>query len=170
MKTNIFCRLTAMLLLLVLALTLVSCGEDETPDEGTQTVSYTLTYQGTKITLGEVADNVLAALGTYQSKTEIGDCGGLGAQVKYVYTDLTLYVLEGKNGNTVDQISINNDLISTNEGISIGDDKAKVTEAYGTPTAQTSKKMEYQNGNKYLVFDLAEDGTVSAIVWKIVNQ
>lgn len=170
MKLKMTYRLTALLLLLVLAFALVACGEEETPKEEGKTEIYTLTYKGTNLTLGADANNVLSALGAYQSKTEIGDCGGLGAQVKYVYADLTLYVLEGKEGNTVDQISLNNDLTATNAGVSIGDAKAKVTEAYGTPTAQTSKKMEYQNGNKYLVFDLADDGTVSAIVWKIVNQ
>lgn len=164
-------RLIAVVCMLVLSLTLIACGGEEDPSNGDngKTVSYSLTYQGTKIKLGAPADAILNSLGAYQSRTEIGDCGGLGAQVKYVYEDITLYVLEGKDGNTVDQISLNNDLTATDQGICIGDAKSKVTGAYGTPTAETAKKMEYQKENKYLVFDLDENQMVSAIVWKIVN-
>ena len=163
MKRNFLIRMGALTLIAVLMLALVACGGDKTPD------IYSLTYKGTKITLGASADGVLSAMGEYKSKTEIGDCGGLGAQVKYVYDDITLYVLEGKNGNTVDSFTVNNDMLSTNEGVCIGDDEARVTEIYGTPTARTAQKLEYQNGEKFLVFDLDENGSVSGIEWKIVT-
>ena len=119
-------------------------------------------YKGTKIELGAKADGVISALGEAKSVKELGDCGGLGAQVKYTYSDIELYTLKSADGESVDGISFTSDLVSTSKGISIGDSSDKVTEVYGQPTEQSSGAMIYTEGNMSLKFKLS-NGVVSAI-------
>ena len=165
MKHALWSRLAALILVSVLALSLVACGGEEEPESD---AIYSLDYKGTKIALGASAEGVLEALGAEKSKNEIGDCGGLGAQVQYIYDDITLYVLESKDGkHTVDSFSLNHDMVSTDKDVCIGDDKQKVLDAYGEPTAQNEKILQYQNGSYYLLFGFDEAGTVSSIEWKV---
>lgn len=119
-------------------------------------------YKGTKIELGAKADSIISALGEAKSVKELGDCGGLGAQVKYTYSDIELYTLKSADGETVDGISFTSDLVSTSKGIFIGDSSDKVTEAYGQPTEQSDSSMIYTEGNMSLKFKL-DGGVVSAV-------
>ena len=124
-------RFLCVLLAGLCVCTLFSCAKNQTEDtENTDTatskgVSYYFEYNGTKVELGENVDGVIEALGAYKDKKEIGDCGGLGAQVKYSYASFDVYVLESKtDGNIVDQITFRDDIVSTNEGVCIGSELA----------------------------------------------
>ncbi len=132
-------------------------------DNDESTVKLYVEYKGTKIELGAKADSIIAALGDPQSRTEIGDCGGLGAQVRYVYTSLEIYVLQSKtDGNIIDQITLRDDLVSTPEGVYIGMSDADAKEALGEPTRETQKAIFYTSGKYTLKLDI-EDGKVTDI-------
>ena len=170
MKLKMTYRLTALLLLLVLAFALVACGEEETPKEEGKAEIYTLTYKGTNLTLGADANGVLSALGAYQSKTEIGDCGGLGAQVKYSYPSFYVYVLESDaKGNIIDQITFRDDVVTTPEGVYIGMSAEQAKQKLGEPSAQSDTALEYQK-DSFLLRLVIKDGAVEQIDYMTVTQ
>lgn len=158
--------LTAILLSVSLCVCTTSCQKQE---EGEADGTFTVTYRDVKLTVGEDAEPVLKALGEPSNKKEIGDCGGLGAQVRYDYSSLILYVLESKEGDVIDQITLTDDLVSTQKGIGIGDSQDKVKEAYGNVLQSDGSRLVYTSGNKTLTFQI-ENGTVSGIDLMQVTQ
>ena len=112
-------RISALVVaLLMMSLCLFACSDD---DNGTADKSFYITYKGVKIELGKDADNIVDSLGDVLAVHELGDCGGLGAQIKYTYSSIALYVLEDKDGNAViDGIELYDDSITTPEGVYIG--------------------------------------------------
>ena len=168
MLKKIICAVLAAIALL----TFVACEQEQTQtetessakkDSGASGVAYYVEYRGQKITMGAEADAVIAALGEYQSKKEIGDCGGLGAQVKYSYPSVDIYVLESKtDGNVIDEISFRDDSITTPEGVYIGMTLSEAKNALGEPTAQTDTKLEYE-GERFVLVITLTDGKVNKI-------
>ncbi len=122
-------------------------------------------YKDVKIVMGADADEIIDALGEPIDSYEIGDCGGLGAQVLYSYPSLDVYVLEGKSGNTIDELSFRDDIITTQEGVYIGMDIDEAKGLLGEPDNETNKQLDYEKG-KFTVSVLYEDGMVSAISYK----
>ena len=149
----------ALVCCLALEFTFVACNGGEQENKGD---IFYMSYNGTKIELDTKAAGVISALGEANSVKELGDCGGLGAQVKYTYNDIELYTLKSGDEETVDQISFTSDLVSTSKNISLGDSKDKVIEAYGEPTKQSDGDILYTEGDLTLKFKL-EGGKVSAI-------
>ena len=133
--------------------------------EESASVSYFVSYNGTKITLGGAADAVISALGEPQSKSELGNCGGLGSQVKYTYTSLYVYVLESESGNTVDQIEFRDDLVSTPEGVSIGMAKSDVVSKCGAAASESASSLTYTSGKLNLVIGFDESKAVNKIAY-----
>lgn len=158
----------ALVCCLTLEFTFVACNGGEKAEEKNGDIFY-MTYNGTKIALDAKAAGVLSALGEANSVKELGDCGGLGAQVKYTYNDIELYTLKSDDSETVDHISFTSDLVSTSKNISLGDSKDKVIEAYGEPTKQSDSEIRYTEGDLTLKFKL-DGGNVSAIDYMRVTQ
>lgn len=162
---NKFLRYSCLALAVLCALFCVACGGDnpsESNKEGS-TYKFYIKVNDTKIQLGEKADDVIAALGNAQSKTEIGDCGGLGAQVKYSYASFDLYVLESKtDGNIIDQITFRDDVVTTPEGVCIGSAVSDAKAKLGEPTSSTDKALLYTDG-KYTIKLSVEGDTVTEI-------
>lgn len=162
MFKRIICAVIAVLSLL----TFTACN-DETPEnteqETTDGVAYYVEYRGQKITMGAKADSIISGLGEYQDKKAIGDCGGLGAQVKYSYPSVDVYVLESKaNGNVIDEISFKDDAITTPEGVYIGMSVAEAKEKLGAPTNESNTAIEYA-GAKFVLVLTVVDGKVNKI-------
>lgn len=151
--------LVAILLSVSLCICATSCQKQE---QGETDGTFTVTYRDVNLTVGEDAEPALKALGEPSNKKEIGDCGGLGAQVRYDYSSLILYVLESKEGAVIDQITLTDDLVSTQKGICIGDSQEKVKEAYGNALQSDGSRLVYTSGKKILTFRI-ENGAVSEI-------
>lgn len=148
--------------LLMLSLCLVACGEEDKVDGDPDSANFYVTYRGVKIQLGKDAKAATDALGEPLSFSELGDCGGLGAQVKYTYSSLAVYALVDKNDNAViDAIELYDDSITTPEGVYIGmseeDARAKLEGAAEKSGALTVTKGKYSLKVKL------EDGKVSEI-------
>lgn len=158
--------LALIIALLCVFSTFVGCNSNQDKDkdgkENSKGVEYYITYKGTKIELDKKADTVLSALGTPKSTASLGDCGGFGTQTKYVYDDIVVYTLKNDNGETIDQITISNDIVETEKGICIGDSSNDVITAYGEPTTKNDNKLEYKKDSLYLKFGL-ENGDVKSI-------
>ena len=126
-------------------------------------IEFYIIYKSTKIELDKKADNVLSALGNPKSADSLGECKGVGEQIRYTYDNLILYTIKSETDETIDQIAFLNDLIETPRNICIGDSGNKVIEAYGTPTAKADNKIEYESGTFLLKFGLESNGNVKSI-------
>ena len=165
MLKRIICAIVAILSLV----TFTACNEeavestDEAASKDVSGVEYYVEYRGQKITMGADAEAIITGLGEYQSKKEIGDCGGLGAQVRYSYPSVDVYVLESKtDGNVIDEISFRDDGITTPEGVFIGMTVAEAKGKLGTPTKESDTVIEYA-GAKFVLVITISDGKVNKI-------
>lgn len=155
-----------VLLSALLCFGLAGCEKEEPAEESG---AFSVSYRGTTLEIGKEAEDALKALGEPTNKKEIGDCGGLGAQVRYDYSSLILYVLESKDGAVIDQITLTDDLVSTEKGICIGDSQEKVKEAYGDALQSDGDRLFYTSGKNRLTFEV-KDGKVSGIDLMQVTQ
>ena len=173
-------RILCVILASFFVLTLFACNdaENETVEtrektekkESTDTVVYYFEYNGVKVELGAAADSIISALGEYKDKKEIGDCGGLGAQVKYSYPSFDVYVLESKtDGSIIDQVTFRDDIVETPEGVCIGMSASDVKAKLGEPTSATDGALEYISGNKLLRIAIT-DGVASGIDYMTVTE
>lgn len=153
---------------LLCALGLVAC-KDKAAETGSG-VAFYVEYNGTKIELGAKADKIIESLGEPQSVREIGDCGGLGAQVKYSYPSFYVYVLESDaKGNIIDQITFRDDVVTTPEGVYIGMSAEQAKQKLGDPSAQSDTALEYQK-DSFLLRLVIKGGAVEQIDYMTVTQ
>lgn len=155
-----YVSIIALIICFTCVFALASCDKSE-PQKDVGDIFY-LTYNGTKIELGANAAPAIAALGEPIETKSLGDCGGFGAQVKYVYEDIEIFTLKNEEGETIDGIKFINDILATSKGIAIGDQSSKVIEEYGEPTTKSENELLYRKDNLYIKFKLA-DGEVSDI-------
>ncbi len=147
-------------LALVLLLALLGCKDNkaDAADKGLY-----VEYKGVKIVMGADADAIIEALGEPTEVREIGDCGGLGAQLKYSYSSVDVYVLEHKtDGNIIDTVTFRDDLVATPEGVYIGKTVESAKELLGEPDEQGDKSLQYKRDGFVLLIGI-EDGKVTEI-------
>ena len=173
-------KFLALLLCILMAFCVVACdkkkdknsSDDEeggNSNKPQQTVSFSVSYNSTKIALGADAKAIIATLGEPASKQEAGSCAGQGTLTKYKYPSLEIYVLTNGNVQTIDQITLLDDGIKTPEGIKIGSSADDVTKACGKATKQTETYMTYSSGKKTLQFQF-RDGSVVGIDYRMVTN
>lgn len=155
-KIKLILALTVALAMLLL----VACSGNKT-----DTDELYVEYKGVKVVMGADADEIIDALGEPIDSYEIGDCGGLGAQVLYSYPSLDIYVLESKSGNVIDAISFRDDIVATTEGVYIGMEIDEAKALMGESDNETAKQLDYKKGD-FTVSVVFADGAVSAISYE----
>lgn len=162
---NIFKKVICVAIALICAAALfTACNSDE-GSGGASAGTFGVVYKDVSIKLDADAESVLKALGEAKYTDSLGDCGGIGEQIKYTYDDIAVNTLKEKNGEKIHKIELLNDLVSTSKGISIGSDEASIRDAYGTPSAESNGKLTYKSGNLELEFTV-KNGNVSAINYR----
>ena len=151
--------ISAILIAAILALTMIACKDGKKNES-----SLYVEYNGIKIVMGAEADEIIESLGEPIDRTEMGDCGGLGAQVRYSYPSLDVYVLESKSGNTIDEISFRDDIVTTPEGVYIGMDIKSAKAMLGEPESEDDRQLEYTRGDFSLIVTYT-DGLVDGIYY-----
>ena len=144
---------------------LVACNGNGNGNDGGSDAAkdiFYVTVNGVKVELGADAADVFGALGEAISVKSVGNCGGLGEQIKYTYPSIVIYTLKADGKETVDQIDLLDDLVTTSAGIYIGSAASDVEASYGTPAKQTDSSIQYKEGNCYLAFGISE-GAISSI-------
>ena len=171
MMKRFFVSLIAILCCVCAIFTFAACDGNNDTDNGGKNSNgsnnssiFYIKYGSTKIELGMDAAAPLAALGEAKSVKELGDCAGLGSQVKYTYDNFDIYTLKNDEGETIDEISFTSDIAVTPKGICLGSTADEVTQAYGTPSTQTEKAIIYTKGNNSLKFGI-KNGEVSSIAY-----
>ena len=155
---------------LILCACLWSCN-DAKENDGESPASnspFYVVYKDVKIELNKKAEGVLEALGESNHTDNLGDCGGIGVQMKYTYSDIAVNTLKEKNGEVIHKISFESDLVSTPKGISIGSSESDVRTAYGNPTSEEGGKLIYKSGDLELEFAV-KDGSVSAVNYRRIR-
>ena len=150
----------AILVVALLALTATACKDGKKGEESSLYVE----YNGIKIVMGAEADEIIESLGEPIDRTEMGDCGGLGAQVRYSYPSLDVYVLETNSGNTIDEISFRDDIVTTPDGVYIGMDIKSAKAMLGEPESEDDRQLEYTRGDFSLIVTYT-DGLVDGIYY-----
>lgn len=144
------------------------CSCNEKKDEEASANPFYFTYNGIKIELDKKADGVLEALGEAKSEDNLGDCGGIGVQIKYTYADFSINTLKEENGEMIHKIEFKNDLPKTSKGICIGSAESDVRSAYGTPSSEENGRLIYKKSDLELEFTV-EGGEVTAINYRRIR-
>ena len=152
-----------------LVATLAACNDTEEEDaKGGSSSPFYVVYKDVKIELDKKADAVLDKLGDAKYEDNLGDCGGIGVQMKYTYDDITVNTLKEEDGEKIHKISFVNDIASTPKGISIGSTEKEVRDAYGEPSSSENGKLIYKSGDLELEFTI-KDGSVSAVNYRRIR-
>lgn len=163
-------KLFAIVLALMMALSLCACGDDankETEPAAAQgPVGYTFTHNGVKFGVDMDVAEVLTGLGNYNNRKETESCAFGGMDVDYYYSDFTIYTNTEKGYERIYCIELTNDMVETEEGVSLFQTADAVTAAYGTPSQSSTTGMVYEKDGMTLTF-LLTDGNVSSIQYYI---
>lgn len=161
-------------LALVMVFALCACGEDtQTTDPtgttGKPTVSndpkgYTFTYNNVKFGVDIVATDVLTKLGAADDKITSESCAFGGSDTVYYYgTSVQVSTNDELGYERIFSIYLSDDLVSTEEGICIGNTVEQVKDAYGEPGSKsTDNSLAYEKDGMTLTF-FVKDGAVTSI-------
>lgn len=112
---------------------------------------FVLTYNGVDIHPGETTEEALAALGEPDSSFEAASCAFEGMTYYYSYTGFEFDTYKVDDVDCVCTIVITSDLVSTPEGITIGDDLNKLDKVYGEDFEVNGMTRVYRKGSSKLV-------------------
>lgn len=123
---------------------------------------YSFRHGSATMTPGTLAKDALTSLGSPQSFSESGSCGGIpGTDKVYRYTGFTVYTTPGTEGDVITEIVLNDDSVQTPEGLSIGSTEQTVKDALGIGQ-QSGETWVYTSGTTQLIFTM-RDGKVAGI-------
>ena len=128
---------------------------------------YQLDFNGTQVVLGAEMAPVADKLGKPTKYFESQSCAYQGLDKVYTYGGVIIRTYPENDVDYVLNIELKDDSVSTVEGISIGDAKAKVKEAYGEPTSTTDTSDVFVKGSSKLSIIYGNDGNVSSIVYDL---
>lgn len=165
---RLICLILALTCCITALTVLSSCNDEEEKEQNKNESLFYVVYNGVKIELDKKADEVLEKLGTPKYEDNLGDCGGIGVQMKYTYGDIAINTLKEKDGEVIHKISFVNDLVSTPKGISIGSGEQEVRDEYGKPNSENNGKLVYKKNDLELEFAV-KDGSVSAVNYRRVR-
>ncbi len=154
---KIFKKLLLIPLTLMTVLALTACGE-EAPEENNNvatdtTESFSFTYNNTKLVPGEEAQAAIKAIGETYEYFESPSCAYVGMDRCYTFPDFTVYTYEDAEGvEHILQIVLTTDIVSTEEGISIGDTSDKVLSVYSTDHLDSNGSYAFSKGKTNLCF------------------
>lgn len=121
--------------------------------------------QGTgkvNIVIDAKADKILKDLGKANFVFESPSCAFGDLDIIYTYNgfEVDTYSMDGVE--YISAVVLLDDTVETPEGVCIGDELAKVKEAYGEPTKSDDRFLEYRKDHMKLSF-IIQDGNVVSI-------
>ena len=125
---------------------------------------YFLTINNYQLAVDQPIENVTSAMGQEESYFEAPACAFDGVEKTYTYNNGAVEVRTYTNSEGKDFVNfvvLKNDLVSTDEGLSVGDKVDKVKECYGEDYKDNNGSFEYAKGNMKLLIVIEEDTVVS---------
>lgn len=171
-------KFAAILLVLIMVMSLCACGGGSgTPDQNsgstdpqgntgsTIPVGYTFTYNGYQFGVDMIADAPLANLGEAKDHYTSESCAFGGEDTVYYYNSIQVSTNNEYGYERIYSIYLEDDLVSTEEGICVGSTADDVKAAYGEPGDKSSDAcLIYEKDGMTLNFNLV-DGVVSTILY-----
>lgn len=117
---------------------------------------YVFSTGGTVIEIDADAAPILDALGKELSYYEAASCAFEGLDKMYTYSGFEIDTYPTGDKDYVSTIILKDDSVATMEGVSIGDSKEKLVEAYGEGS-QEGNMIVYEKGGMKLCFILEND-------------
>ena len=121
-----------------------------------------------KISMDAPADDIIKALGNYQSTYEAPSCAFDGMDVIYTYPgyEVLTYTKDGKNA--ISGVVLRDDTVATPEGVFIGSKQEDVEKVYDTKAGEGANNLVVKKGNCELLF-IFKDGAVSSIQYNLAQ-
>ena len=174
-------KFAAILMVLTMVLALCACTSAEGPDTtqptqdnnqngnqntgSTTPAGYTFTYNDCQFGVDMVASDVLAKLGTPKDQYTSESCAFGGEDTVYYYSSIQVSTNNENGYERIYSIYLEDDLVSTEEGICVGSSAEDVKNAYGEPSANsTDVCMIYEKDGMTLNFNMV-DGKVVTILY-----
>ena len=166
---------------IMLASVLTACGgntgttNEETTKAQTETTAdakeaaesgdiFSFTAKDIKMELKQDAAAILEALGEPKSYTESESCAFDGIDKEYVFSSFVITTYPDGDTDRINSITLMDDVYATDEGITIGDSKEKVEEAYGADAFNGVNAYIITKGESTLNVILKDD-KVSSILY-----
>lgn len=165
---------------IVLALTMVFalCACSNSSDSGntgatnppakevsTTPCGYLFTYNDYQFGVDMASEAVITALGEPKDKYTSASCAFGGEDTVYYYSSIQISTNNEDGYERIYSIYLEDDLVSTEEGICVGSTADDVKAAYGEPGANSTENcLVYEKDTMTLSFNLT-DGVVSTILY-----
>ena len=131
--------------------------------------NYVFKYNGTSVTVNIDAKTVIDKLGDF-AYDEKPWCAGQGVSKYYTYNGGSIVITTApmikEKMDAVYTITLNDDSVSTAEGIFVGNTAEQVKAAYGTPALDNGTTLQYEKGSSQLAFIMGEDGKIMYIIYQ----
>ena len=175
-------KYTVLILVLVAAMMLCACGSDPSTsgnpgNNGSSAgsnvstggpVGYLFTYNGVQFGVDMKAESVLASLGAPQDQYTSKSCAFEGEDTVYYYSSIEISTNNEEGYERIYSIYLEDDLVSTEEGVSVGSTAEAVKDAYGEPGSNSSDAaLIYEKDGMTLTFNL-KNGVVSTILYNMI--
>lgn len=167
-------KLICIVLALVCVMGLVACTDNN--GNGTTTKptpadnnpkGFLFTYNGQQIGLNMKMADVQAKIGAETKKNTSDSCAFDGTDTVYYYDSIRITTSDDRGYEWVYEITLLDDLVATEEGITVGSTADAVTAKYGQAEGGTDALLTYSKDGMKLMFSL-KDGKVSAIRYTMV--
>lgn len=115
------------------------------------------------------AADVIAALGDGYELFEAPSCAFQGTDRVYTYSSVIIRTYPMSDVDYISAIEFRNDMLSTREGIFIGNSEDEIRAAYGEPDNVLSGGIEYTKDDVTLSF-IIRDGVVEGISYIAITE
>ena len=167
-------KLICMVLAIVMTLALCACGDNgdattttKKPAADSNPKGYLFTYNGKQFGLNMKMTDVQAKIGAETKKNTSDSCAFGGTDTTYYYDSIRITTSDDKGYEWVYEIYLLDDLVSTEEGISVGSTAAQVTAKYGQSEGGSDSLLVYAKDGMKLKFSM-KDGKVAAILYTML--
>ena len=144
-------------------------GVEVTVDPNAADTNFAFTYEGVDVIVGTDMNSLVDSLSAVAGEPqyfEAASCAGDGMSKTYTYKGGSFSISTNPSGGSdiISSIMLNDDTVSTAEGICIGSSADDITAAYGEATSSTETTITYEKGSSTIVFVL-QDGKVNNIIY-----
>ena len=143
-------------------------GENKaTIDPNAASNNFVFKYNGVSIVVNSPMNDILGSLGNNYQYFEAASCAGQGISKFYTFNGGSFVVSTNPVGNedSIAMITINDDSVSTAEGIFIGNTVDQLKAAYGEPKENDGTTYTYEKGSSVLVFLVDDGGKITNIIY-----
>ena len=122
--------------------------------------NFVFKYNGVDIAVNSPMNDILGSLGNNYQYFEAASCAGQGISKFYTFNGGSFVISTNPvdNLDSIAMITLNDDSVSTAEGIYIGNTVDQLKAAYGEPSsASTDTVFTYEKGSSTLVFQIDDE-------------